>query len=125
MLPCVSRSCFFSGVKALSDAFEPADFVMLEPTLEFINCPEVPRYMALYPDEARRLILSVRPGITDRAAIEFRDEERLLADSGDPETTYVERIMPVKQRYYLDYVASHSMAGDVCILFDTLRAVLK
>ena len=87
--------------------------------------PEVPRYMALYPDEARRLILSVRPGITDRAAMEFRDEERLLADSGDPETTYVERIMPVKQRYYLDYVASHSMAGDVCILFDTLRAVLK
>jgi lipopolysaccharide/colanic/teichoic acid biosynthesis glycosyltransferase len=87
--------------------------------------PEVPRYMALYPDEARRLILSVRPGITDRAAIEFRDEERLLAASSDPEATYVERIMPVKQRHYLDYVAQHSLAGDVRILIDTLRAVLK
>ena len=85
--------------------------------------PEVPRYMALYPEDARRLILSVRPGITDRAAIEFRDEERLLAESHDPERTYVERIMPIKQRHYLTYVAHHSVAGDLRILLDTLRAM--
>ncbi len=85
--------------------------------------PEVPRYMALYPEDARRLILSVRPGITDRAAIEFRDEERLLSESPDPERTYVERIMPIKQRHYLAYVARHSVAGDLRILFDTLRAM--
>ena len=53
--------------------------------------PEVPRYMALYPDEARRRILSVRPGITDRAAIGFRDEERLLAASDNPERTMSSR----------------------------------
>ena len=85
--------------------------------------PEVPRYMALYADDVRRQILSVRPGITDRAAIEFRDEERLLAESHDPERTYVERIMPIKQRHYLAYVARHSVAGDLRILFDTLRAM--
>ncbi|MBS0402643.1 MAG: sugar transferase [Proteobacteria bacterium] len=85
--------------------------------------PEVPRYMALYPEDARRLILSVRPGITDRAAIEFRDEERLLAESHDPERTYVECIMPIKQRHYLTYVAQHSVAGDLRILLDTLRAM--
>ena len=85
--------------------------------------PEVPRYMALYHEDARRLILSVRPGITDRAAIEFRDEERLLAESHDPERTYVERIMPIKQRHYLTYVAQHSVAGDLRILLDTLRAM--
>ena len=87
--------------------------------------PEVARYLAHYPDEARRVILSVRPGITDRAAIEFRDEERLLADSADPERTYVEQVMPVKQRYYLDYVAQRSLGGDVRILIDTLRALLR
>ena len=86
--------------------------------------PEVPRYMALYPDEARRLILSVRPGVTDRATIECRDEERLLAAASDPERAYVEQVMPIKQRYYLDYVARRSLAGDVGILIDTLRAVL-
>ena len=87
--------------------------------------PEVPRYMALYADDVRRQILSLRPGITDRAAIEFRDEERLLAESGDPERTYVERIMPIKQRYYLQYVAHHSLAGDARILLDTAKAVLR
>ena len=86
--------------------------------------PEVPRYMALYPPEARALILSVRPGITDRAAIEFRDEERLLAAAGDPERVYIEQVMPVKQRYYLDYARRHSVAGDLRILLDTLRAML-
>lgn len=87
--------------------------------------PEVPRYMAMYADGVRERILSVRPGITDRAAIEFRDEERLLAGSDDLETAYVQRVMPVKQAYYLDYVERHSVAGDVRILLDTLKALLK
>jgi len=86
--------------------------------------PEVPRYMALYPPEARARILSVRPGITDRAAIAFRDEERLLAAADDPERVYTEQLMPAKLRHYLDYVEHHSVAGDLRILLDTLRAMM-
>ena len=78
--------------------------------------PEVPRYMAQYPQAARERILSVRPGITDNAAIAFRDEERMLAASSDVERTYVEEIMPIKQRYYLDYVAHQSVANDLAIM---------
>ena len=87
--------------------------------------PEVPRYVALYAEPVRRQILSLRPGITDRAAIEFRDEERLLAAAADPERAYVEQVMPLKQRYYLDYVAQRSLAGDLRILWDTARALVK
>lgn len=87
--------------------------------------PELPRYVALYPEEVRRAVLSVRPGITDRAAIAFRDEEALLAAASDSEREYVERILPRKQQLYLDYVAQHSVAGDMRILLDTLRAVLR
>ena len=87
--------------------------------------PEVPRYMALYAEPVRQQILSLRPGITDRAAIEFRDEERLLAAAADPERAYVEQVMPIKQRYYLDYVAQRSLAGDLRILWDTARALVK
>ena len=87
--------------------------------------PEVPHYMALYPAEARAQILSVRPGITDRAAIEFKDEERILSAAADPAAAYVAHIMPIKQRYYLAYVARHSVAGDVRILWDTFRALLR
>ena len=86
--------------------------------------PEVPRYMALYEPAVRGRILSVRPGITDLAALEFRDEERLLAAAPDVERAYVEQILPVKQRYYLDYVARHSVGGDVRILLKTLAALL-
>ena len=89
--------------------------------------PEVPRYIALYPDDVRCAVLSVRPGITDRAALEFRDEERLLAAARargeDLESVYVRDVLPVKQRYYLDYVRRHSLAGDLCILLATLRTL--
>ena len=86
--------------------------------------PEVPRYMAQYPQAARERILSVRPGITDNAAIAFRDEERMLAASSDVERTYVEEIMPIKQRYYLDYVAHQSVANDLAIIARTVWVIV-
>ena len=55
--------------------------------------PEVRRYVDLYTDEQRR-VLSVRPGITDYASIEYVDENRLLAASDDPDKTYIDEIMP-------------------------------
>ena len=86
--------------------------------------PEVPRYMALYPEDARRRILSVRPGITDPASIAFIDEERILAAAPDAERAYVDTIMPIKQRHDLDYVEHRSTAGDLRILARTVGAVL-
>lgn len=87
--------------------------------------PEVPRYMAMYSSDVRERILSVRPGMTDRAAIAFRDEERILAASADPESTYIECIMPAKQAHYLEYVATCSVGQDLRILLDTVRALLR
>jgi len=86
--------------------------------------PEVPRYMALYAPDVRAQILSVRPGITGPAALAFRDEERLLAAAKDPERTYIEQIMPIKQRHDLDYVARHGVPGDLRIIVRTLLAVI-
>lgn len=86
--------------------------------------PEVPRYMQHYAPQVRAQILSVRPGITDNAAIVFRNEEQLLAGADDVERTYVDVIMPIKQQYYLDYVNRHSVAGDVMILARTFWALV-
>ncbi len=85
--------------------------------------PEVPRYVALYPDDLRTLVLSVRPGITDRASIEFRDESTLLGQSSDPERTYVEQILPIKLRYGADYARSHTLRCDLEIILRTLAAL--
>ncbi|MCB0885469.1 MAG: sugar transferase, partial [Propionibacteriaceae bacterium] len=70
--------------------------------------PEVPRYVAMWGDDARAEILSVRPGISDPAAIAFRNEQDVLAAADDPERHYVEVILPQKVAMYLDYVRTRS-----------------
>ena len=85
--------------------------------------PEVPKYIALYPDAVRQAVLSVRPGITDFAAIEYKDENALLAGAADPERVYIERILPAKQAYYLKYVAEQNLLLDLRLILATLKAV--
>ena len=85
--------------------------------------PEVPEYIKVYPAPLREKILSVRPGITDKASIEFRNENELLDANEDPERTYIEKILPIKQRYYSDYVDKHTMLGDVNIILQTIRLI--
>lgn len=85
--------------------------------------PEVPKYIACYPDSVRAEVLSVRPGITDWASIQFKDENTILGRALDPEKAYIEEVLPVKQRFYLDYVRGQSFLGDLHIIFATLLAV--
>lgn len=85
--------------------------------------PEVPRYIAYYPASLRSVVLSLRPGITDRASIEFREENAILARSSDPERSYVEEILPVKLDYYARYARERSFMLDLKIIFMTLLAI--
>jgi lipopolysaccharide/colanic/teichoic acid biosynthesis glycosyltransferase len=86
--------------------------------------PEVPRYVALYPAALREVVLSVRPGLTDLASIEFRDEAALLAHAADPEREYVQVVMPKKLQLAARYVHESSLALDVTILWRTLRLLI-
>lgn len=86
--------------------------------------PEVPRYVDTYPDDVRGIVLSVKPGITDLASIEYQDESTLLGQSDDPEKTYVEEILPVKLRYCVEYVEHRSLLLDIRIILRTIKAVL-
>jgi lipopolysaccharide/colanic/teichoic acid biosynthesis glycosyltransferase len=87
--------------------------------------PEVPRYVDCYPPEQRRVVLSVAPGITDWAAIRYKDENAILARAADPERAYVEAVLPVKLDYYVRYVKERSFWGDVRILVHTLAAIVR
>ena len=60
--------------------------------------PEVPRFVALYPAALREQVLSVRPGLTDPASLEFVDEAATLTSMEDAERHYVEHILPRKLR---------------------------
>lgn len=85
--------------------------------------PEVPRYVALY-DARQRDVLRVRPGITDPASVAFRDENRLLAASSDPECTYVEQVMPAKLAMNLEYLERRTLLSDVAVIWRTLRRIV-
>jgi lipopolysaccharide/colanic/teichoic acid biosynthesis glycosyltransferase len=87
--------------------------------------PEVPRYVDRYPPAVRRTVLSVAPGITDLAAILYKDENDILGRAQDPERAYVETILPVKLEYYQRYVRERSFWLDLRIIFRTLAAILR
>lgn len=86
--------------------------------------PEVPRYVALYPPALREKVLSVRPGITDPASIEFRNESELLARAADPEREYVQVVLPRKLALAAGYAETASLRRDIGIIWRTLRLVL-
>lgn len=87
--------------------------------------PEVPKYVAMWPDERRRVILSVRPGITDPASIALRNEADELTAAEDPERYYIESLLPRKTAMYVDYVNSRSFVGDLGLIARTLATVVR
>lgn len=87
--------------------------------------PEVPKYVALYPELTKSIVLSVRPGITDLASIEYRSESELLGKSSNPEKTYIEEVMPAKLAYCVQYVEQQSLWLDIQIIARTFIAILK
>lgn len=86
--------------------------------------PEVPHYVELWPADLRPLILSVRPGITDPATVLLRSEGTILANSSDPERTYVDVLLPMKARAYADYVRTRTFRGDLRIVLATVKAIV-
>ena len=86
--------------------------------------PEVPKYVALY-NERQRQVLSVRPGLTDYASIEYISENELLAKSSDPDRTYIEEIMPAKLELNLKYIENQSVMEDLRLIFKTLFSIAK
>ena len=85
--------------------------------------PEVPKYVLLY-NEAQQNVLSIKPGITDFASIEYVRENELLSASSDPEKTYIEEIMPAKLELNLKYLCEQSFLTDMKIILQTIKAIL-
>lgn len=84
--------------------------------------PEVPKYVLLYNEEQQN-VLSIKPGITDFASIEYVRENELLSQSPNPEKTYIEEIMPAKLSLNLKYVREQSFLTDMKIILQTVKAI--
>jgi lipopolysaccharide/colanic/teichoic acid biosynthesis glycosyltransferase len=120
--PCITRSGRFLRRYKLDEL--PQLFNVLKGEMSLVGPrPEVPRYVALYPDEVRERVLSVPPGITDYASTEYRDESALLATAKDPENLYINEIMPAKLKCYERYVAERSIWLDFRLILTTLKTL--
>lgn len=86
--------------------------------------PELERYVRFYPAHDRDEVLSVRPGLTDWAALQFSDEGAMLEGRDDPEAFYVERILPAKVSLYREYVRRQSFWYDIGLIVLTVLALL-
>lgn len=87
--------------------------------------PELPRYVALYPDALRDAVLAIRPGITDPASLAFSHEAELLATAPDPERAYIETVLPAKLQLSADYAAQATLLTDLRVIARTLARVLR
>jgi lipopolysaccharide/colanic/teichoic acid biosynthesis glycosyltransferase len=86
--------------------------------------PEVRKYTDLYTVE-QQIVLSVRPGITDYASVNFKNENEILAGSSDPENTYISEIMPLKISMNMSFINKRSLFNYFKIIILTFFSVLR
>lgn len=86
--------------------------------------PEVRKYVDLYSDDHKK-VLSVKPGITDYASIEYTNENEILAKSTEPEQLYIEEVMPKKLFLNQKYIQEMGLITDIKIIFKTISKIIS
>ena len=86
--------------------------------------PEAPKYVSLYTKE-QKMVLSVKPGITDLATIAYNNEAALMSNTDDSEDIYIKQIMPGKLKLNSRYIETQTLITDAKIIFKTILLILK
>lgn len=84
--------------------------------------PEVMKFVKEKKDEYKN-ILTIKPGITDNAAIEFRDEETIMEQYIDKEKAYIDIVLPQKIKLYNKYIRNISLLNDIKLILKTLKVI--
>jgi len=85
--------------------------------------PEVLKYAKAYKDDYDE-ILQVKPGITDFASLEFKDESEILKGARNVDEVYLKEILPRKVKLYKKYLKEMSFITDLKLIFRTIRGIL-
>lgn len=103
----------------------PQLFNILKGDMSFVGPrPEVSKYVALY-DQVQLRILTVKPGLTDWASIDYIDESQLLASAKNPEAYYIKHIIPLKIAHNLRYIDHNNLWIDMKIILLTIKSILN
>jgi lipopolysaccharide/colanic/teichoic acid biosynthesis glycosyltransferase len=93
---------------------------ILDGEMTFVGTrPEVPKYVDQYSDEMESTLL-LPAGVTSKASIEFKDEEKLLAHTSDVDGTYIHEVLPRKMKMNLEYEKVETLRSDFQVLFETI-----
>ena len=86
--------------------------------------PEVRQFVNLY-SEIQKKVLNVKPGITDLASIEFRNENEILSKEEDPNQYYIDYIMPKKLEINLKYINQRNLLKDFVVIIKTIKVIFN
>lgn len=86
--------------------------------------PEVLRYVEVYTDEMLATLLLI-PGMVSTASIHYKNENAMLTGAKDPQRVYIDRILPDKMKYNLDYLKTISIKNDFMVLGKTIACAFK
>lgn len=93
--------------------------------LSFVGVrPEVPKYVEKYSPEMYATLL-LPAGVTSATSIIYKNESELLENAENPDEAYIEKILPKKMEYNLEYIRNFNFFDDIKIMFKTLIAVLN
>ena len=121
--PRITNSGYFLRKYKLDEL--PQLINVLKGEMSFVGPrPEVRKYVEMYNQEQLK-ILTIKPGITDYASIEYINEDEILGKSLDPEKTYIEEIMPQKIKYNMKYINNKTVIEYFKIIFLTIIKIIK
>ena len=97
---------------------------ILKGEMSFVGTrPEVPRYVEHYTEEMYATLL-LPAGVTSEASIEYKDEERLLAEAANADEVCITKVLPEKMRWNFSGLAKQGMVEDIKIMLRTVGAVV-
>ncbi len=121
--PRITRTGYFLRKYKLDEL--PQLINVLAGDMSFVGPrPEVRKYVEKY-SPAELAVLEVKPGITDLASLTYINENAILAQSADPENTYLKEVMPHKLALNLEYIQKTSLWFDIKIILQTIIKIFK
>lgn len=121
--PRITRTGYFLRKYKLDEL--PQLFNVLAGNMSLVGPrPEVSKYVKLYTPLQLK-VLTVKPGITDWASIQYFNENEILSKAENPEKMYVDKIIPLKIQQNLQYISRQSLWGDLSILFCTIKRIIS
>lgn len=101
----------------------PQIFNVLSGSMSVVGTrPEVPKYVEQYKPEYLATLL-IPAGITSLASIMYKDEEKLLSSEQDVDKVYIEKILPEKMKYNLQYTENFGFRSDLKLMLKTVKEV--